>query len=121
MGTVIGDTVNFTLLVDHPGLWCNDLAVCPSSGFPVAVFEDPEVPHFVIHPNPAQDVAVIKLHNTDRLFIYNQLGVLCESISVEGVNEYYLDVSNYKSGMYYLTAISKTNTTATKKLIVQEQ
>jgi hypothetical protein len=118
-GIVVGDSVFFSVAVSHPTLHTNDLATCPVSGFPVAVFEYPELPHFAVFPNPATDIAYIRFENTLALKVYDQLGKQCRNISVEGLSEYQLDVEQLDQGVYFITAISKTNTTATMKLLVQ--
>jgi hypothetical protein len=119
LGTVSGDTVNFSSLLTHPTITITDLAVCPTSGYPVTGFKDPEAPHFVIYPNPADDVAEIRMHNIDFLLVYDQLGVLHQNIPVKGLSEYSLNVENLKSGMYFLTAVAKNKATVTSKLLVR--
>lgn len=118
-GIIINDTVHFSILVPHPNIMSNDIAVCPTSGFPVAVFEYPELPHIAVFPNPAADVATVNLNNTVTLEVYDCLGVLHQRIPVKGLDEYRLELNRFSAGIYFINAISKDNTTATFKLVVQ--
>jgi hypothetical protein len=105
-GTKSGALINFTLIKSISSQ-CRDIASCPNAAFPLAIFKNPELPHFAVYPNPASCNVVIKLENTSSLEIYNCIGIVKETIATYGLNEYILDISQWKRGVYIINALSE--------------
>ncbi len=118
-GIKSGNTFNFTMIKSLGLLQSPDIAACPDAALPLAVFKDPDQPRFAVHPNPAQDVALISLIKTSQLEIYNSMGILIKSVPTRGLTEYQLDVSEWKAGVYLINAFSEKKTAARGKLIVE--
>ncbi|HKR05673.1 MAG TPA: T9SS type A sorting domain-containing protein [Bacteroidia bacterium] len=117
-GIISGTTVNFSLIKTLPTGYI-DIASCPNAASPLAVFENPEEPHFTLYPNPAWDNVIIKLNNTAMLEISDCTGVLKETILTRGLTEYLLDVSKWKAGVYFINVLSANKASARAKLVVQ--
>ncbi|HRH66773.1 MAG TPA: T9SS type A sorting domain-containing protein, partial [Bacteroidia bacterium] len=120
-GIKSGNNIAFTLIKTLTGAfgYYMDLASCPSAAKPIAVFETPGKPDFIIYPNPARERATIKFDNTITLEISNNLGVLLETISVRGLSEYHLDVSKWKEGVYFVNAMSSNNLSTRAAFVIQ--
>ncbi|MBQ8957899.1 MAG: exo-alpha-sialidase [Bacteroidales bacterium] len=58
-----------------------------------------------IYPNPASSYVTIETEGMQTLRIYNALGQLVKSVSVNGVSEIRLDVSEWASGTYFVEAV----------------
>jgi hypothetical protein len=116
-GIKTGDTINFSLIKSYTVNF-RDMAACPDAAAPLAVFKNPEQPHFAMYPNPARDQAVIKLDNTDYLEITDCMGVLKLITRVRGFTEYSLEVSTWKPGVYFLKAVSTNKISVRSSFIV---
>ena len=116
-GDIVNDSVQFSIVITHPFV-ANDLAVCPTSGFPVATFEHPELPHLAIFPNPTDEKASIRLNNTTWLEIFDNKGTLLKQADVSGQSEFEVDVSQWSPGIYFISAESKMGTRAALKFVV---
>lgn len=117
-GTKSGALINFTLIKSISSK-CSDIASCPNAALPLVVFKNPELPHFAVYPNPASYNVIIKLENTSSLVIYNCIGNVKETIPTYGLNEYILDISQWKSGVYIINALSENKMSTWCKLMVE--
>lgn len=68
-----------------------------------------ELTGVVISPNPANEVIKIEIEGTAKLTVYNSLGQLVNSTSIEG--ETLFDVQSYQKGMYYFRIESQGKST----------
>lgn len=116
-----GSTFNFSLVQTiTPGSgYFIDIASCPNAANVIAVFENPDQPHFIIYPNPARDITTIKFDNTSMLEIRDNLGVLMETISVQGMTECRINTSNWNTGVYFINALSTKKISTRSKLVIQ--
>ena len=114
-------TFNFSLVQTiTPGSgYFIDIASCPNAANVIAVFENPDQPHFIIYPNPARDITTIKFDNTSMLEIRDNLGVLMETISVQGMTECRINTSNWNTGVYFINALSTKKISTRSKLVIQ--
>lgn len=117
-GIKTGSNIHFTLIKPFSIAYI-DIASCPNASLPLAVFKNPELPRFAVYPNPVRDAAMIKLNNTVTLEVYDYMGILKQAIPVRGLTEYYLDVSEWKAGVYFINAISANKSSAHTKIVVQ--
>ncbi len=117
-GIKSGNTYNFTS-IKNIGFHSPDVAACPNAALPLAVFKDPDMPHFAVYPNPAHDIVSISLVNTSQLEIYNSMGILIKTVLTRGLTEYQLDVSEWKAGVYLINALSENKTAVRGKLVVE--
>jgi type IX secretion system substrate protein len=117
-GIKTGTNIHFTLVKPLTTFY-GDIATCHSAAFPLAVFKNPEMPHFILYPNPAWDNVIIKLNNTALLEISDCTGILKETIRTCGLTEYRLDVSKWKAGVYFINVVSAKKASARAKLVVQ--
>lgn len=117
-GIKTGNTINFTMIKNF-AVQSSDIAACPSAAQPLAVFENPNLPRFAVYPNPAKEIAIIKLQNTTTLEIYDCMGVLRTAVPTRGLTEYHLNVTEWKSGVYLINAVSEEKTSARGKLVVE--
>lgn len=71
---------------------------------------------FALYPNPARDYVEIKsVNNINELEVIDVLGKLVKSMTNVFSNEYQLDTSTLKSGVYFV----KINKEFTKKIVIQ--
>ena len=74
---------------------------------------------FSIYPNPSSDYVKItlpQLNETANIQVFNMLGKMNFSDTSDDLNNYKLDVSNYRSGVYFVT-ISTMNIRVSNKFI----
>jgi hypothetical protein len=83
---------------------------------------NPDNSHFTVYPNPAQkDIYLVFDGQSEGgiIEIYNQMGVLKQTIKREiDNNRYHVDISGYSSGFYLVRFIGENRQTFVKKLIV---
>jgi hypothetical protein len=75
---------------------------------------------FILYPNPAEDRTLIKFKDEisrSIILVRDLNGNLLSEIKAESLTEKWLDLKNYKPGMYLVTVISG-NKKGSKKLII---
>ncbi|MBR4561736.1 MAG: exo-alpha-sialidase [Bacteroidales bacterium] len=58
-----------------------------------------------IYPNPASSIITIEAEGMQTINVYNALGQLVKSVSVNGTVEIKLDISEWATGMYFIEGI----------------
>ncbi len=114
-------TIEFEI-VDTTGIAVNEIVVISPSG--ILPYEDPDLNSLYIYPNPANQMTTIRFNMDDtnlvRLSIFNLLGqeqlVLLSEERQPGEHEVQFDVSQLKSGIYFVRLISDKISTC--KLVV---
>ena len=74
---------------------------------------------FSIYPNPSSDyikITLPQLNETSNIQVFDMLGKMNFSDFSDDLNNYTLDISNFKSGVYFVT-ISTTNIRVSNKFI----
>lgn len=117
-GIKSGNNINFTLIKTLMFQYI-DIASCPDAAEPLAVFKNPEMPHFTIYPVPVRQTASVRMYHTDLIEIIDCLGIMIKKIETTGLTNYELDVSGLKRGVYFIKAISKNGEYAQSKFIVE--
>ena len=105
-----------------------------NGGFPVLMpiladttnvkeFIENEVYMVSVYPNPARNIVKLSVdgHNMSSVRIYNCLGMLVEEITAGAqytTDEIEINVSDYKSGIYFINVYDDKGNVATKKISV---
>lgn len=87
----------------------------PAGG--VAISENKEEIAMTLAPNPAHSQVVLSVEGTANVNIYNVVGQLVRTVG-NVQNEAVIDVTNFASGVYFITA-TQNGKSITQKLIVQ--
>ena len=85
--------------------------------------EENEVDMISVYPNPAKDIVKLSAanHHLSAVRIYNCLGMMVEEMNVRTQNasdEIEINVSGYKSGIYFINVYDNNGNVATKKISV---
>lgn len=115
-GTLVStaDDVAFTLTE-------SDDPVVVAYAYTVSAIQEFKQMGFTIYPNPAEVLVTISANsdNIDNIRIYNLQGKEMMRIESIGSQEVTLDVSNMKSGVYYLRIEGALDNHATSKLVIK--
>ena len=89
----------------------------------VKEFIENEIDMISVYPNPARDIVKISSggHSMSSVRIYNCLGMMVEEMNVRTQNasdEIEINVSGYKSGIYFINVYDDKGNVATKKISV---
>ena len=89
----------------------------------VREYAENEVDMISVYPNPAKDIVKLSVdgHNMSSVRIYNCLGMLVEEITSGAqyaTDEIEINVSDYKSGIYFINVYDNKGNVATKKISV---
>ena len=89
----------------------------------VREYAENEVDMISVYPNPAKDIVKLSVdgHNMSSVRIYNCLGMLVEEITAGAqyaTDEIEINVSDYKSGIYFINVYDDKGNVATKKISV---
>lgn len=97
----------------HPNSMYGTITVNESS----ASTEEVSVLSISLYPNPSSDYVKIitsDLSETAKINVFDVLGKLTFSDLTDDINNYSLDVSNLKSGIYFITISTKTKSSSNK-------
>ena len=97
----------------HPNSMYGTITVNESS----ASTEEVSVLSISLYPNPSSDYVKIissDLSETAKINVFDVLGKLTFSDLTNDINNYSLDVSNLKSGIYFITISTKTKSSSNK-------
>lgn len=117
-GIKSGNNIDFTLLKSY-AIRFLDMAACPSAAMPLVVFQNQELPHFTIFPNPAHDYVIIKSDDMAVLKITDYMGIIKETININGLDQYHLNINKWTAGVYFINAFSRNKTSSRRMLIIQ--
>ena len=89
----------------------------------VREYAENEVDMISVYPNPAKDIVKLSAanHHLSAVRIYNCLGMMVEEMNVRTQNasdEIEINVSGYKSGIYFINVYDDKGNVATKKISV---
>ena len=89
----------------------------------VREYAENEVDMISVYPNPAKDIVKLSAanHHLSAVRIYNCLGMMVEEMNVRTQNaseEIEINVSGYKSGIYFINVYDNNGNVATKKISV---
>ena len=89
----------------------------------VREYAENEVDMISVYPNPAKDIVKLSAanHHLTAVRIYNCLGMMVEEMNVRTQNasdEIEINVSGYKSGIYFINVYDNNENVATKKISV---
>jgi len=72
--------------------------------------DDIESKHYKIFPNPSADglISLEGFEDDDKIHLYNSIGILVKSISVDRKESITLDLSNDGGGIYFLTTFNSS-------------
>ena len=89
----------------------------------VREYAENEVDMISVYPNPAKDIVKLSVdgHNMSSVRVYNCLGMLVEEITSGAqyaTDEIEINVSDYKSGIYFINVYDNKGNVATKKISV---
>ena len=89
----------------------------------VREYAENEVDMISVYPNPAKDIVKLSAanHHLSAVRIYNCLGMMVEEMNVRTQNasdEIEINVSGYKSGIYFINVYDNKGNVATKKISV---
>ena len=71
-----------------------------------------------IYPVPASSLVTIKVEGMQTIHVYNTLGQLVRSISVDGISEIRLDVSKMTPGVYSVEAMDQNGNKKTGRMLI---
>jgi len=111
--TNANDRRNRIYITSHGGN--SEIITVTQLGKPSAVSDIGDSVQIHIFPNPANREVIIESTGTGILTIYNQTGQVTQEIKINHGSTN-LDISNFRSGIYFFRMISK-NETITKKII----
>ena len=72
-----------------------------------------------VYPNPATTTVNIKGENFDVVYMYNAVGQLVLTVSVQDEEQPAIDVSGFTNGLYFMNIVDGNGHSALKKIVVQ--
>lgn len=72
-----------------------------------------------VYPNPATTTVNIKGENLDVVYMYNAVGQLVLTVSVQDEEQSAIDVSGFTSGLYFMNIVNGNGNSVLKKIVVQ--
>ena len=103
-----GNTLYFWIMPyfeGKTGTYQLDIKVVPTTGI-----DESEEHLFSVYPNPVKDVVNIDCNDIEQIYLFNAVGQIIESFSVEGNDKIQIDMSGLPSGLYILQAVSQGRT-----------
>ncbi len=126
-GELIASGIEETVYIDEYGStaeqeWCvasvcglyESNPVCGRAACSVGSHEQKETP-FSLYPNPANTLIFVKGEKIQKIEIYNSLGQLVDSRSAKPD---FVDVANYRAGIYFFKVFTANNQPITKQVLV---
>lgn len=73
----------------------------------------------VMFPNPTEGFLTFRLtdENIQKIFVYNQIGVLIDEYNINNYQEIILNVESYNKGVYFVRILNSNNETSTTSFV----